>query len=443
MNKFFVLILFLGITIPGICQDKNVVHLSWKDVVDISKENNLSLKSKILEYETQDWEEWKALSYFLPTFTYQGVATNNLELPVFVFMGQKFIVGTKYSFQHSLELSLPIFTGGTRWFNYNIQKNMRKSLSEELKGKEEEVVLQSLQAYYGVMLSTSMLKAAEEAYTLAKANLTQVEKFFEAGTATGLDLQRAKAQYASTQPAVERAKSGFILANQQLKFLLNIPLTDSLVVEDSLAEKDFLDDLALSSLDDFKSFSEQNRADVKALSYQIKAASEGEKATLGKFAPTIAISANVLHQAQIENTSVAANDYIRSKGISLALVWPLFEGGRKIIDYQESKLRTQQIELAYEQMDKKRVLDVEQSYFSFIETTKNKSSLEEAMSQAKESLRLSNLLYVEGMSTQLDVLNAQFAYSQNKVEYLRGIYDFNISQLNLLYSTGLLKTIWK
>jgi outer membrane protein TolC len=443
MNKLIVFVFILGFSFPVISQEKNVIHLTWKDVVDISKEKNLSLKSKILEYEAQDWQEWKALSYFLPTFTYQGVATNNLELPVFVFMGQKFIVGTKYSFQHSLELSLPLFTGGTRWFNYNIQKNLRKSLSEELKGKEEEVVLQSLQAYYGVMLSTSMLKTAEEAFNLAKANLEQVEKFYEAGTATGLDLQRAKAQYASTQPAVERAKSGFILANQQLKFLLNIPSSDSLVVDDSLVVKDFLDELAFSNLDDFKAFSEKNRADIKALDYQVKATSEGEKATLGKFAPTIAISANVLHQAQIEYASVSANDYIRSKGVSLALIWPLFEGGRKLIDYQESKLRTEQMKLLYEQADKKRVLDVEQSYFTFIENSKNKESLEEAMNMAKESLRLSNLLYVEGMSTQLDVLNAQFAYSQNKVEHLKGIYDFNISQLNLLYSTGLLKNIWK
>lgn len=443
MNKLIVFVLILGFYFPVISQEKNVIHLTWKDVVDISKEKNLSLKSKLLEYETQDWQEWKALSYFLPTFTYQGVATNNLELPVFVFMGQKFIVGTKYSIQHSLELSLPIFTGGTRWFNYNIQKNLRKSLSEELKGKEEEIVLQSLQAYYGVMLSASMLKAADEAYNLAKANLEQVEKFYDAGTATGLDLQRAKAQLASTLPAVERAKSGLILANQQLKFLLNVPLSDSLVVDDSLVVKDFLDELAFSSLDEFKTFSENNRKDIKALDYQVKATIEGEKATLGKFAPTIAISANVLHQAQIEYASVSANDYIRSKGVSLALIWPLFEGGRKLIDYQESKLRTEQMKLLYEQVDKKRVLDVEQSYFSFVENSKNKASLEEAMNTAKESLRLSNLLYAEGMSTQLDVLNAQFAYSQNKVEYLKGIYDFNVSQLNLLYSSGLLKNIWK
>ena len=56
-------------------------------------------------------------------------------------MGQSFAVGSPYNFQHSLSLSLPIFTGGSRWFNFDIQKNIRKSLKEELEGKEEETVL--------------------------------------------------------------------------------------------------------------------------------------------------------------------------------------------------------------------------------------------------------------------------------------------------------------
>jgi outer membrane protein TolC len=64
------------------------------------------------------------------------------------------------------------------------------------------------------------------------------------------------------------------------------------------------------------------------------------------------------------------------------------------------------------------------------------------MVQSKESLRLSNLLYSEGMSTQLDVLNAQLVYNSSQVQYLKGIYDYNVNQLQLLKSIGKLNTIW-
>ena len=308
--------------------EKHVIYLSWKNVVDISLKDNLALKSKALDYEIQNLETWKSLSLFLPSLSYQGIAQKNVELPVFVFMGQSFVVGTAYNFQHSLSLTLPLFTGGSRWFNYDIQKNIKKSLKEELQGKEEETVLTSMQAYYGIILAGEISKSAEEAMNVAKQNLEQVQKFYDAGTATELDLQRAKAQYSSTLPILESALSNKKLSVQRMKSLLNIPLTDSLVVVDSLDQSEFLNEYSNMSLDEFKELSKENRNDIKALEYQQEATKTGEKIALGKFSPTIAISASVDQAAQLENSKIRWNDYIRSKSIVLSINWPLFEGGR-------------------------------------------------------------------------------------------------------------------
>ncbi len=445
-NTLLLISVFIILSISSIDaqkKDKKIIFLSFNEVIGISKSENLSLKSKILDNEYQNLEVWKSYSNFLPTLSYTGLATNNLELPVFVFMGQEFVVGTKFTFQHSLDLSMPIFTGGSRWFNIEIQKNINKSLSEELKGKEQEVVLQSLQAYYGIILANSLLKTATEAVEVSKSNLEQVKKYYSAGTATELDLQRAKAQYAASLPNLEKAKSEKKLGLQRLKYLLNISLDDSLIITDSLHQKDFLQDYKYSSLDELVNISAENRTDIKSLNYKLEATKQSENIALGNFAPTVTASANLAHQAQLENSHVMWNDYIRSKSISLSLIWPLFEGGRKIINYQQAKIKTEQLEILLEQSDKGRILDVEQNYYNFSESVKNLESLKEAMTQSKESLRLSNLLYAEGMSTQLDVLNAQLLNTSNQTQYYQGIYNYNVNQLNLLYSMGVLNKIWK
>jgi len=157
--------------------DKRIIYLSWKNVVDLSLKDNPGLKLKSLEYKTQDLQTWKSLTYFLPTLQYQGIMQNNIELPVFVFMGQRFVVGTPYTFQHSLSLSLPIYTGGSRWFNNSIQRDIRKSLAEELQGKEEETVLNSMQAYYGIILSEELAKSAEDAVEVANKTWTRFRNF--------------------------------------------------------------------------------------------------------------------------------------------------------------------------------------------------------------------------------------------------------------------------
>ena len=424
-------------------ESKKVIYLSWKNVVDISLKDNLSIKSKSLDYDSQNLETWKSLSYFLPTINYQAIAQKNIELPVFVFMGQSIAVGSPYNFQHSLSVTLPLFTGGSRWFNYDIQSSLKKSLSEELKGMEEETVLNSVQAYYAIILADELAKAAEDAVNVAKRNFEQVQKFYNAGTATELDLQRSKAQYSSTLPMLESALSNKKLSTQRLKSLLNIPLTDSLVVTDGLDKTEFLNEYMNTSLEGFKILSEENRNDLKALKYQQDATKSGEKIAIGKFTPTIAVSASVDHAAQMENDKVMWKDYIRSKSIMLSLTWPLFEGGRKILDYQIAKIKSEQMDLYIQQAQYGADLDVEQSYYGFTESAKSLNSLKDALEQYEESLRISNVLYSQGMSNQLDVLNAQLLYTKSKSDYLQGIYSYNVSQLALLKSVGLLDKIWK
>jgi outer membrane protein TolC len=424
-------------------ENKDIIYLSWDNVVNRSLNYNLSLKSKQLDYENQKLEYWKSWSNFLPTLSYQGLATKNVELPVFVFQGQTFTVGTKYTFQHTLNLSLPLFTGGSRWFNMNAQSSLRKSLSQELKGKKEETVLNGLQNYYSIILAKSLLKNAKEASDVAQANLKQVQSKYDAGTATELDLQRAKAQYYSTLPKLESAKSNLVLANQQMKSFLNIPLKDSLVITDSLMKKEFLSEYDDFTLGELKDISKESREDLQALKYQLEATEEGEKLALSSFSPQVSISANVQHQAPMETQDIAWEDYIRSKAITLNVNWPLFEGGRKIVDYQKAVIQTDKAKLMMKQLKDQADLSIEQSFYKFKEAIKNLNSLKAALEQAKESLRISNLLYEQGMSTQLDVLNAQLLYTSSKSDYLNGIYNFNVSQLNLLKSIGKLDIIWE
>ncbi|RJP59712.1 MAG: TolC family protein [Ignavibacteriales bacterium] len=444
MRKISIIIFLFTVSFGSLIaqNEKNIIYLSLDEVVTQSLNENLSLKSKILDYESQNLEVLKSYSTFLPTFSYQGMFVKNVELPVFVFMGQSFTVGTPYTFQHSLSLSLPVFTGGARIFNISAQKSIKKSLAEELKGKEAETVLNGMQSYYGIILAQSFFEIASEAVKVAEQNLTQVQNQYDAGVATELDLQRAKAQYYSTLPKLESAKSSLRISKQQLKSFLNLSLEDSLVVVDSLTTKKFLKEIDNITLTELKQLGLKNKHELLALRHQLDATNQGEYLSLANFAPKIAISASVDHQAQMEDINVSWNDYIRSKSIALAVNWPIFEGGSKIIEWQKAKIRSDQMELALKQFEDQSELFIEQSYFKYHEASSNLESLQETLKQSNESLRISNLLYEQGMSTQLDVLNAQLLYINSKIDYQQGIYDYNISQLKLLQSIGKLNTIW-
>ncbi|MGK9475298.1 TolC family protein [Melioribacter sp. OK-6-Me] len=420
---------------------KNVVYLSWKDVIEITKVNNLELQNKRLDYNIQELETWKSLSSFMPSLNYQGIFQRSIELPVFVFMGQRFTVGTPYNFQHSIVASLPLFTGGARWFNYDLQKKLRKSLKEELKGKEESVIYDAIATYYSVLLAKELIKTADEAVKVAYENLEQVKKFYNAGMATELDIQRARSQYSSTLPVLESALTNIKLSKQRLKSILNISLSDSLVINDTLEIKNFLNDVEDISLESLKLLSNENRPELNIANYQADASIAGEKLALSKFAPVVSLAASVDHAAPMENSKVQWKDYIRSKSIVLTVDVPLFEGGRRIIDWQIAKINSDKIEVMKKKTEYAVQLDVEQSYYNYLESEKNLKNLKDALDHAQESLRIARLLYSQGMSNQLDVLNAQLLYSKSKTEYLEGIYKYNLSQMSILKSAGILTKI--
>lgn len=437
---FFLLLFVLNQS--GIAQ--NIITLTWDDVIGISRTDNLGLRIQQKDYEIQNLNEWKAVSDLLPTFNYQYQIINNIERPVFVVPGIGEIrFGTEYNFTHVFQLYYPLFAGGARISYLKMQGNMKKSLSEQLKNKEDEVVLQALEAYFGVMLSQNLIKVTGRSKNAAEANFEQVNKFYELGAASQLDYLRAKSRYSSSIPPTTTARNNKKLALENLKFHLNIEAKDSLIVIDTLHQMEFLKDHALLPLLELKELALKERADFRSAQYQSDAVKNQKLISASKFLPTIAVSANFQYQAQVNSINVGREDFVRAKNAGLLIQFPLFQGGKRAFDYQQARISEKKAELQLIQFEKAIFLEVEESFNRFNEAKSNLVSLSQSAQEAKEALRLADLTYREGISTQVDVLGAQLALTNSEVEFQEGVYRYNVSQLRLLKAIGKLKIIWE
>lgn len=421
----------------------DVVALSWEQVVDVGLKQNLELKILKQDIKNQKFNVYKSISDFLPTVNYSFQAVNNVELPVLVFMGNRFRIGTKYNFTHALQLQYPLFLGGARLANFSIQRHARKSLLQMLKGKEQEVAFKAIEAYYQVMLSNDLLRVNQKAWAAAKANFEQVEKFYQAGTASQLDFLRAKARLSQTIPALTSAKNKLQMSKENLKFILNLAAEDSIVILDSLVVKHFWPALKKKSLAELQTIALQSRPDLKSLEHQKTMSSRQKWIAGSRFVPQVVLTANVQHQAFLEKANVTAKDYTRSKAAGVVIQWPLFEGAKRVFELQQSFIQSKKMELQQEQLRKAILLEVKNSYHQFQEAEQNLVSLEAAFQEAQETLRLADLMYKEGVSTQVEVLNAQTAFTNAELSYRKGIFDYNISQLRLLKAIGQLQVLWQ
>ncbi len=421
----------------------DIITLTWRQVVGIGIKQNLDLQIMRQDYRTQSLNQWKAVSDFLPTVNYNFQAVNNVELPLMVFMGRSFRIGTKYNFTHVFQAQLPLFTGGLRFDNYKIQKYSKRSLQALLKNKESDIALKVTEAYFQVILSNDLVRVNQRALQAAQANLRQVQKFFKTGAASKLDLLRAQTRYSQSLPRLTSAKNKRKMAVDNLKFLLNFNLQDSIVVLDTLRQMNFLKDFANLPLAQLQEIALQSRSDLQSMAFRKKAVGMQKWIAAGRFLPQIVLSANVQHQAFLDNSKVRWDDYTRAKSAAIAVQFPLFEGGKRLIEMQQARIQEQKIRLQQRQLRQAALLNVKNSFNSFKEAQENLQSLRQAFAQAKEALRLANLSYKEGLSTQVDVLNAQAAFTSSELQYRQGIYQYDVAQLELLKAIGKLKTIWR
>ena len=438
MRTYFwkaVLLVMMFSVIQLQCAETKVIELSWDGVADIVRLDNLSLQMTELDKMTQEAEVKKAWGSFLPSLDYQWVWSDDefsqLQMPV------------DNMFGHTLSLTYPIFTGGARYANLKMQQHLRKSMAAELQGVESDVVYQSMQAYYGVILAGSLVEVYTEALGLAERNLRQVESFERVGTATELAVMQARTRYFEVLPQLESVKNQQKIALNQLKMLLNIAEADSVLIKDKLVQQEFLGGYARLQIEEYKNLARDNRAEVAGIHSQGKAVSQQKLLAASQFMPTVALTAGRSFYAYSDDWWIGEDEFTAYNSVGLVVQMPLFRGGSRWFDLQEAEYAKKKMALAEELTIDQVELEAEQSYYDYVEARDNLKSQEEALATAEESLRLANLYFKEGMVTQTEVLNAQLSYTQNRAALTSGIFNYNTSQLGLLRAIGDLASIWK
>jgi outer membrane protein TolC len=81
-------------------------------------------------------------------------------------------------------------------------------------------------------------------------------------------------------------------------------------------------------------------------------------------------------------------------------------------------------------------LEVKQAYLRTIESERNMITIEKAIEQAKENLRLIEERFKEQVSTATDVLVAHTLETETMTNYYNALYDYKIAKAILYRAIG-------
>ncbi len=332
-------------------------------------------------------------------------------------------------YQVGFSFSLPLFTGGKLVAGFKQAEYNLRATEQSVEQSKLETIYNVKRAFYGFLLARQFVVVSREAVDLAQKYFENVRRLYEVGLASRFDLLRSEVQLANLKPQLLRAQNQLELASINLKTLLGIDLETEIEVKGELAYKP-----VEIKEEEILSRALMLRPDLAQLRYQQQMAGELLRLARAADLPTIAIGGNYNFWANYLNFK--RNNWQSYYSFSLVISFPIFNGFSGSAQAARAKAMMRSLELTEKGLTELIKAEIKQAWLNLLQAKETLFSQEKNVDQAKESLRLAELNYNEGLATFLDVSSAQVALTQARTNYSQALFDYVMALAQLEKAMG-------
>ncbi len=341
---------------------------------------------------------------------------------------RKLTFGTPNRMNLDLRLQMPLFTwwrikNGISLAETGLQFNRLETEKQKI-----AVTAQVLQAYFSALLAKKMVELSAQNLERTREYLAITQKRFNSGQLPKLELLRAQVKMKNEESRWQNARAEY---DKSLAFLASVTGTKAAQIAPE-GELQFLPFKA-NEQDLFKQALQQ-RIEIKQLEsqknmlhFQQKISAAGDKPTLGLIS-----SYSVMNGFNPMDPEKFYTNY----NIGLQLSWALFDGFNS--RYQTQGLHYQQQALSEQRkaVEENIKLQIRQALISLTQAAQKIESQQANIELAREALQLAQKQYDQGVSSSLDLLDAQTVLLQTEMGYWQAVFSHILAKIELAKAIG-------
>lgn len=327
-----------------------------------------------------------------------------------------------------LNAALPIYTGGRIRYGIESSRYLVEAAKLDADYQKDEVIQNTIEAYVN-------LYKARAAVDLVKDNLVQAQqrvKDFSNLEKNGLlarnDLLKAELQASNTELTLLDVQNNWQLANVNMNLMLGLPEQTELIPDSTILDQQ----QAFKPLEEYIQSAITNRKDIASLDLQKKASEAGVKVTRSEMYPSLALTGGYI-AADVPKVFAVTNAVNIGLGVSYDL-GSLWKTKSKV---QQAEARVKQIQANEAIMNDQVRLQVNKSYLDLLSSQKKIQVYAKAVEQAEENYRITKNKYDNSLATTTDLLDADVAQLQARLNYVSAKADEFVAYNKLLQTTGL------
>ena len=376
------------------------------------------IQARLKDYDAARFRVDEALSVLLPQLTAVAAATKSQAVIVQTTpsTGVTSVFTSNREFQQTfnaqLQFSQILFDFGQNGAAVQAARKTADATLSDYANQRLQVADIVKEAYTNINLARHLTAVAQQSLDRAQLNLQASRGFYETGAQPFSTVTRAEVDVANAQVALIQARNAQDIARVALNTVLAIAVDAPTEVEDNLIfEPVSLDPGPLHSTA-LAQRPEYRQAKLRADAFRA-VVTQMERS----FLPTITGNSFFGGSTTSLNQAWSA---------TLAMTWPLFDGGNTIARLREAKASLGAAELRIKQTALTIAQQVEQARVVVREAAQRFDAAKTAVASASENYRLAQGRFDVRVGTILELVDAQLALTQAQQTQAQALADYRI-----------------
>ncbi len=322
-----------------------------------------------------------------------------------------------------------LFDSGETLLHQRSAKRLVTAADFETEQARQDLILEIVRSYYGVLVLKESTKAADEALKTAGSSAQRMEAMHKAGLLVDSDLLSAKVFASQMRDRQIRAQNDLTLAEMQLAREMGIALDTPAEPSAALAEPG----MPGKTIEEWIRTALEERPGLRAAQLQETAMGEEGKAAKAEFGPKIGVFGSAERDAMALGGPSGTNWMAGAR-----LDFNIFMGGAQKARVAEAAANANKAKHNVEWLRSGVQMEVRKAYLDGNAAAQRAASARDAAEQAKESLRIVQNRYEAGLTTVTELLRSQTAQLDAATGYLAALQDWQVARAQLERAAGLL-----
>jgi outer membrane protein len=307
----------------------------------------------------------------------------------------------------------------------------------DLARKTAEVTQEQIKAnihkiYYQLVVGRQQATTIDANIGRIEKLLSDTREIYKNGFAERLDVNKAEVTLTNLKTEKLRVENQLQVGLAGLKLLMGMPVTDQLVLTDTLSEAELKDNIVESS------YAYADRKEYQQLELAGKLGVYNVKRYQLSRLPTVAAFGTYSKNAQRNKFDFFDSDqpWFTTALVGLKISVPIFEGNAKNARIRRAQLELQQTRNNMENLKLLIDNEVEQSRINMRSALASLEFQKKNMELAEQVYDQTKKKYEQGLGSNLEITNAQTEMRIAQNNYYSSLYDAIIAKVDFLRATG-------